>query len=160
MGNKRNKKKRRVSIKQAETRRLYSDKGKAGADLRGVGSGSRRDFSLPSLWRTDISHYDSGHKEKIISPGKTVYHHNSKVKGTIRSRGNELCLHDSSEESSTAELSEFEASPTKKAKSNHASRTKSSPAIEHQLFVCESTQISNLFETKAWRILVALQQPC
>lgn len=59
---------------------------------RGVGVGSRQDFVLPTQWETKTHMYTSHEALKVLLPGKKLYHNMTKVKDTIRYRGNELCL--------------------------------------------------------------------
>lgn len=135
-------KRKRKSLTKAERKQLQSARGKAGAEARGIGGGSRRDFVLPAQWSSEVHDYGSFEKEKFRSPGKTLYHNTDKVKDTLRNRGNELCIEESSEESSPAEFSEYEPSPVKKGQ-----RTSTAVMFERQLFVCESTQLASFLES-------------
>jgi len=74
---------------------LYQDKGKKGAEARGLGAGSRIDFSLPAQWTTEVTSYDHHNAVKYISPGKTTYHTTKTVKETLAKRKMDFCLDNS-----------------------------------------------------------------
>ena len=78
---------------------MYQDRGKKGAEARGLGAGSRIDFSLPAQWTTEVTSYDHHDAVKYISPGKTIYHTSTKVKETLAKRKMDFCLDKSSESS-------------------------------------------------------------
>ena len=111
--------------------------GRQGAEARGSGVGSRQDFVLPAKWYTEKHEYASHETITFISPGKTRYHSSGKVKEILNERGMDLCLNASSESSNDESHSDSEDSQAKRFKEERIL-----PVVEHQLLVCESTQVS------------------
>lgn len=129
---------------------MYQDKGKKGAEARGLGAGSRIDFSLPAQWTTEVTSYDHHDAVKYISPGKSKYHTTTKVKDTLGKRKMDFSL-DKSSESSGNELDdkdpEFEPDPSPKQMKTVGEETLREPLeVKRQLCVCESSQIIRLIE--------------
>ena len=71
---------KKKKLSKSEKKKLYQDGGKKGAEARGLGTGSRIDFSLPAQWTTEVTSYDHHDVVKYISPGKTMYHTSTKVR--------------------------------------------------------------------------------
>ena len=88
-------------------------------------------------WCTEKHEYASHETIKFISPGKTRYHSSGKVKEILNERGMDLCLNASSESSNDESHSDSEDSQAKRFKEERIL-----PVVEHQLLVCESTQVS------------------
>ena len=80
---------KKKKLSKSEKKKLYQDRGKKWAEVRGLGTGSRIDFSLPAQWTTEVTSYDHHDALKYISPGKTLYH----------KRKMDFCLDKSSESS-------------------------------------------------------------
>ena len=127
-------------LSKSQRKKLMSDRGKMGAEKRGVGIGSRQDFVLPAQWRMETREYASHHAAKIISPGKTRYHKMGDVKKQLRERSMTLCVQSSSASSTEDSESEFELSPVKRAKPE-VQENETRP-IDRQMFVAESTQVT------------------
>ena len=103
------------------------------AEVRGLGTGSRIDFSLPAQWTTEVTSYDHHDAVKYISPGKTMYHTSTKVKETLAKRKMDFCLDKS------------DPSP-KRRKMVREEPLQNPLKVERQLCVCESSQIIRLIE--------------
>ena len=124
-------------LTKAQKRKLLSERGKKGAEKRGIGVGSRTEFELPAKWKKTNCSYGNREFLKIESPGKTVYHSVNKVKETLKKRKMEFCLTpESSTESSVEEISEFEDQSESVQQKN----------VERQLFVCETTAVTDFVE--------------
>jgi len=95
---------KKKKLSKSERKKSYQDKGKKGAEARGLGAGSRIDFSLPAQWTTEIASYDHHDAVKYISPGKTKYHSTKTVKETLAKRKMDFCLDYSSESSASFQL--------------------------------------------------------
>lgn len=137
-------------LSKSERKKLYQDKGKKGSEARGLGAGSRIDFSLPAQWTTEVTSYDHHVAVKYISPGKTMYHTTTKVKETLAKRKMDFCL-DKSSESSGNEVDgkdpDFEPDPSPKWLKMVCEGPLQNPLkVERQLCVCESWQIIRLIE--------------
>lgn len=82
--------------------------------------------------------YPSHVARKVISPGKTRYHHTKKVKEALKKRKMDLCLSDtsqSSREESDPDLDSCEDEVTESVEAVEL-------VVARQWFVCESTKIS------------------
>lgn len=141
---------KRKKLSKSEKKKLYQDRGKKGAEARGLGAGSRQDFSLPAQWTTEVTSYDHHDAMKYISPGKTMYHTTTKVKETLAKRKMDFCL-DKSSESSGNEADDkdpdFKPDPSSKRLKMVREEPLQNPLkVERQLCVCESSQIIRLIE--------------
>jgi len=141
---------KKKKLSKSERKKSYQDKGKKGAEARGLGAGSRIDFSLPAQWTTEIASYDHHDAVKYISPGKTKYHSTKTVKETLAKRKMDFCL-DYSSESSGNEVdhkdADFEPDQSpKRQKMVHEEPLQNPLKVERQLCVCESSQIICLIE--------------
>ena len=140
---------KKKKLSKSEKKNLYQDRGKKGAEARGLRTGSRIDFSLPAQLTTEIT-YDHHDAVKYISPGKTMYHTSAKVKETLAKRKMDFCL-DKSSESSGNETDnkdpdfEPDLSP-KRLKMARKEPLQNPLKVERQLCVCESSQIIRLIE--------------
>jgi len=129
--------KKKKLLSKLERRTKNAEKGKSGAQARGIGSTSRMDFVLPKGWSSDVREYSSCSKVKVQSPGKSSYYSLKDAKKSIRKR---MRSHFVSE--SEASMSDLESSP-KKARILPKS---ASCHVEQQLFVCESSQLLTFVE--------------
>ena len=141
---------KKKKLSKSEKKKLYQDRGKKGAEARGLGTGSRIDFSLSAQWTTEVTSYDHHDAVKYISPGKTMYHTSTKVKETLAKRKMDFCL-DKSSESSGNETdnkdADFEPDPSPKRRKMVREEPLQNPLkVERQLCVCESSQIIRLIE--------------
>lgn len=89
-------KKKKRKISKAERHQLQVEKGKKGAESRGVGLGSRKSFALAANWREEP--YKSGERTRLrfVSPGKTKHLTQTSVKAELKTRNLTYCLHDQS----------------------------------------------------------------
>ena len=71
---------KKKKLSKSEKKKLYQDRGKKGAEARGLGTGSQLDFSLPAQWTTEVTSYDHHDAVKFISPGKMMYHKSAQVR--------------------------------------------------------------------------------
>ena len=140
---------KKKKLTKSDKKKLYQDKGKKGAETRGLGAGSRRKFSLPAQ-STEVTSYDHHDAVKYVSPGKTVYHTTTKVKDTLAKRKMDFCLDKSSESSgneSDAKDPNFQPDPSPKRLKTVCEEPLQNPLkVERQLCVCESSQIIRLIE--------------
>ena len=90
---------KKKKLSKSEKKKLYQDRGMKGAEARGLGTGSRIDFSLPAQWTTEVTSYHHHDVVKYISRGKRMYHTSTKVKETLAKRKMDFCLDKSSESS-------------------------------------------------------------
>ena len=136
---------RNKKLSKSEKRRQMQERGRKGAEARGVGVGSRADFTLPSRWTTEVKSYEHHDALKYISPGKTRYHNTTRLKETLAKRKMDLCL-DKSSESSGNELDEgdeFQPGPSRKL---WKSECKKPVEVERQLVICETSQITSFVD--------------
>lgn len=65
---------KKKTLSALQKRKNNSEKGRKGADTRGVGLGARQDVVLPSKWEQEVVQVGSS-KEKVVyvSPSKTRY---------------------------------------------------------------------------------------
>lgn len=130
-------------LSKKEKRKLQSERGKKSTEVRGLGFGARQDFVLPAQWNTEEHETASKKRTVLVSPGKTKYHHLTKVRETLRERSMDLCFLNSSESSqSEGDHSDFEPYD-KKSKGKGCGKTEN---VERRLFVCESTQVTKFVE--------------
>jgi len=108
-------KKKNRKLSKAERRQLQVEKGKKGAESRGVGLGSRKSFALAASWREEP--YKSGERTRLrfVSPGKTKYPTQISVKVELKTRNLTYCLHDQST-SSEEQKTEDDSSDEEKSK--------------------------------------------
>ena len=127
---------------------MQVEKGKKGADCRGVGLGSRKSLALAANWREEP--YKSGETMRLrfVSPGKTKYPTQTSVKAELKARNLTYCLHDQST-SSEEQKTEDDSSDEEKvewAKASGSRKVSSGIEIEQRLFVCESPEVMDMVE--------------
>ena len=167
-GNMASKKKKR-KLSRAELKKIPSRKGKSSAEKRGKGAGSRKKFTLPAKWREQHDEKNGKMQLKFVSPGKTVYRAEKSVAKTLTATNLESCFHEalaSSEETEDSEDTEYlpdiKDSPpdepgcsgkkrkwSNKEENNspsQAARKKAKLEVEHRLFVCETTQLTDFVD--------------
>lgn len=133
----------RKKLTKSERKKLLSERGRIGAETRGLGVGSRQDLVLPAQWETENHVYPSHVARKVISPGKTRYHNAEKVRETLKKRKMDLCVSgasQSSEEQSDSDSDSYKDDVTESVESVVDS------VVERQLFVCESSGITALID--------------
>jgi len=86
-------------LSKSEKKKWYQDRGKKGAEARGLGTGSPIECWLPAQWTTEVTSYDHHDAVKYIPLGKTMYHTTTKVKETLIKRKMDFCSDKSSESS-------------------------------------------------------------
>lgn len=86
-------KKKKIKLSKGEKKKLLTEKGAKGAEARGLGLGSCKNFSLAANWREEP--FESGGKAhlRFVSPGKTKYATQMTVKKELASRNLSACLH-------------------------------------------------------------------
>lgn len=133
---------KKKKLSSSEKRKMQQEKGKSGAQKRGLGVSGRLDFELPANWRTEEVPSTSKTSLHFISPGKKRYRSQASAKAAIKERGMNLCLNEASDDSEPQDSqSDFEGSPKK-----IVSKVKSEQQIEHRLFVCQSSQFEKLID--------------
>lgn len=90
-------------LTRAQKRKLLSERGRRGAEKKGIGVGSRVSFDLLAKWKKSSQDYGDRKFMKMDSPSKTKYHSTRKVKDTLVKRNLDFCLHESSPEFSGEE---------------------------------------------------------
>lgn len=136
-------------LSKSEKKKMFQERGKQGAQARGVGVGSRREFSLPAQWTTELKSYEHHDALKFVSPGKTIYHSATKVKETLVKRKMDFCLNNSSESSGNEVEDgdpEFGPGPSRKRTKSESDKKPAAVTVERQLVVCESSQIVALID--------------
>lgn len=145
------KKKKRLS--KADWKKLRKQRGAKSAEVRGLGAGSRKKFTLPAKWRQLVFTNGGRKRVEFESPGKTIYKTQKEVEKTLVKRNMKECLDDrsSTEESIPQdESSEWECEPADDEKGvQKLSKTLTSDdtetnSLERRFFVCESTQLMDL----------------
>ena len=127
---------------------MMSEKGKKSARAQGIGTMSRQEFTLPSLWKSEIRQGETREVVEYYSPGKTKYKTQGSVRHQLRSRNMDLCfdeveeiLSQASDDSSDEYLPHDESRGTTSACNINGM---DSMEVERRLVVCESTQITRL----------------
>ena len=134
---------KKKKLSSSEKRKMQQEKGKSGAQKRGLGVSGILDFELPANWRTEEVSSTSKKSLHFISPGKNRYRSQASAKAAIKERGMNLCWNEASDdpEDSQDSQSDFEGSPKK-----IVSKVKSGQQIEHRMFVCQSSQFEKLID--------------
>ena len=76
-------KKKKRKLSKAERKQLQVEKGKKGAESRGVGLGSRKSFDLGENWREEPYKSCERTHLRLVSPGKTKYTMQTTVKQSL-----------------------------------------------------------------------------
>ena len=145
---------KRKSVCQRQSgKKLRKQRGAKSAEVRGLGAGSRKKFTLPAKWRQLVFTNGGRKRVEFESPGKTIYKTQKEVEKTLVKRNMKECLDDrsSTEESIPQdESSEWECEPANDEKGvQKLSKTLTSDdtetnSLERRFFVCESTQLMDL----------------
>lgn len=134
---------RRKRLSKREKKKMLSEKGKKGAQARGLGFFSRQNFELPALWTTEECETASKKRKVIVSPGKTRYPNPQKAKGILKKSNLTMCFQRSSEPSQReGEQSDLEShAKDMKSSSKHVALK-----VEPRLFVSETSQLMKLVD--------------
>ncbi|KAL9972354.1 hypothetical protein ACROYT_G018639 [Oculina patagonica] len=130
---------RRKRQSKKEKKKMFSEKGKKGAQTRGLGLFSRQ--KLPALWTTEECETASRKRKVIVSPGKTRYPNPQKAKETLKKRN--LTSQISSE---TSQIEGEQSDLESHAKGMNSPFKNEALKIEPSLFVCETSQLMKLVD--------------
>lgn len=139
------KKKKKLS-KQAR-KEMMEERSKKALEKRGLGSGSRMNFTLASNWKKE--EYQSGEQTRVrfVSPGKTKYNTQKTAGEALRARNLADCFHDkstTSEDGNTENDSEYNPYSDSESEKGNLPCGTNGLEVERRLFVCESTQLMDM----------------
>ena len=135
---------KKQKISKAEKKLLAKEKSKKAHAARGLGTGSRKNFMLPSNWKEKT--YDNNKRLRFVSPGKTEYKTQKGVEKALVSRNLKDCfnnLPETSEEESVGD-DDSDYVPSSEENTSMVRSNKDNQNVERRLFVCESTQVADL----------------
>ncbi len=90
-------KRRKSKISKAQKKLLAKENSKKAHAARGLGTGSRKKFTLPSNWKEKSC--DNNKRLYFVSPGKTKYKTHKSVEKALVSRNLNDCFNNDSETS-------------------------------------------------------------
>lgn len=139
---------KKKKLSKSEKKKMLSEKGKKGAEARGIGTVARQEFTLPSQWETEVRQGETRKLVDYYSPGKTKYRTQREVGEELLGRGMELCFEEDEETSQHTSESESNDWPEDEMSipSNSQVVNDSKVEVERRLVVCESTQITRLVD--------------